>query len=83
MVININKYINNHTKVIIRCNEHGEFKQRPANHLRGYGCSTCSNILTAKKLSSTTEEFIEKAKKKHGNKYDYSKVEYVTGRKKV
>lgn len=26
----------------------------------------------------TTEEFIEKAKKKHGNLYDYSKVEYIT-----
>lgn len=25
----------------------------------------------------TTEEFIEEAKKVHGNKYDYSKVEYI------
>lgn len=24
----------------------------------------------------TTEEFIEKARKIHGNKYDYSKIEY-------
>ena len=29
------------------------------------------------------EEFIEKAKKIHGNKYDYSKVEYVNNRTKV
>ena len=29
------------------------------------------------------EEFIEKAKKIHGDKYDYSKVEYVNNRTKV
>lgn len=31
----------------------------------------------------TTEEFIEKAKKIHGDKYDYSKVEYINGATKV
>ena len=77
------KYINNHTKVIIICKEHGEFKQRPDNHLSGKGCPTCAKILRAKKKSLTTEGFIEKAKEKHGNKYDYSKVEYIGARTKV
>lgn len=31
----------------------------------------------------TTEEFIEKAKKVHGDKYDYSLVEYKDSRVKV
>lgn len=31
----------------------------------------------------TQEEFIEKAKKVHGDKYDYSKVEYVNRRTKI
>lgn len=35
----------------------------------------------AKKL--TQEEWIEKARKRHGDKYDYSKVNYVNGRTKV
>jgi len=35
----------------------------------------------SKKL--TTDEFIEKSKKIHGNKYDYSKVCYVNNRTKV
>lgn len=35
----------------------------------------------SKKL--TTEEFIEKARKIHGNKYDYSKVVYVNSQTKV
>ena len=35
----------------------------------------------AKKL--TTQEFIEKAKLVHGDKYDYSKVDYVNSQTKV
>ena len=31
----------------------------------------------------TTEEFIEKARKIHGDKYDYSKVEYKSATEKV
>ena len=31
----------------------------------------------------TTEEFIEKAKAVHGDKYDYSEVEYIGALKKV
>ena len=31
----------------------------------------------------TTEEFIERARKIHGNKYDYSKVNYVNAKTKV
>lgn len=31
----------------------------------------------------TTEQFIEKARKIHGDKYDYSKVEYTKANKKV
>lgn len=31
----------------------------------------------------TTEEFIEQAKKVHGDKYDYSKVEYINDTIKV
>ena len=31
----------------------------------------------------TTKEFIDKSLKKHGNKYDYSKVDYINSRTKV
>lgn len=71
-------YKNNRTKVCIICPEHGEFWQIPSSHLKGYGCPECSNY---KKL--TTEEFIEKAKSVHGDRYDYSKVEYVNSSTKV
>lgn len=34
-------------------------------------------------LTSTTNQFTEKAVSAHGNKYDYSKVEYISAHKKV
>lgn len=33
------KYVNNQTKVRIVCPEHGEFSQRPIDHLKGHECS--------------------------------------------
>jgi very-short-patch-repair endonuclease/ribosomal protein L36 len=66
------EYINYNTNVIIICKTHNEFKQTPHYHISGGGCSKCS-----RKYSPSTDEFIEKAKIIHGNKYDYSKVEYI------
>ena len=71
-------YINNKTKVTILCSIHGEFKQRPNDHLSGYGCSKCSG-----KFKLDTSTFIEKCKTIHGEVYDYSKVIYVNGKTKV
>lgn len=67
-------------KVILICPTHGEVEQLASTHLRGRGngCSYCSN-----KLQLTTEQFIEKAREKHGDKYDYSLVDYKNGRTKV
>ena len=65
------------TKVCIICPEHGEFWQTPKQHLKGYGCKKCASALSSSKRSSTKEDFIERAKLVHGDKYDYSKVEYV------
>lgn len=73
------KYVNNHTNVCIICPEHGEFWQRPDNHLNGKGCPKCG----IENISSTKEEFINKAREVHGDKYDYSKVKYVGALKKV
>ena len=72
------EYFNNHTKVCIICPEHGEFWQKPLKHTQGQGCPYCGGT---KKL--TTDEFIDKAKIVHGDRYDYSKVEYISTDKKV
>ena len=70
-------------KVCIICPKHGEFWQMPHNHLNGAGCPKCKNEYISKKYSDTTETFIEKAKKVHGDKYDYSKVNYINSQTKV
>lgn len=71
-------YINSYTKVEIICPIHGSFWQTPGHHLHGEGCKHCH-----RKNFYTTEIFIEKAKQIHGNKYDYSKVEYKGNKIKV
>lgn len=77
------KYVNNHTKICIICPKHGEFWQRPADHIRGVGCSKCGVENRSEKNTLTKEEFIKKARKEHGDKYDYSKVDYVNCETKV
>lgn len=72
------EYVDYNTKVCIICPEHGEFYQTPNKHLLGQGCPKCGNT---KKLSLT--EFIERSRKIHGNKYDYSKARYVNNGTKV
>lgn len=72
------EYKNSITKVCIICPIHGEFWQRPANHLQGQGCPACKNV-----KRKTTEDFINEARKIHGDKYDYSKVEYVNNKTKI
>ena len=72
-----------HSKGIITCPIHGDFEQNLSNHLRGSGCPKCGTINTRNKQSSTVENFIKKARKIHGDKYDYSKVEYFNTHTKV
>jgi hypothetical protein len=72
-------YTESKNKVKIICPKHGEFEQRASGHLSGYGCSKCSH----EKQKLTVKEFIEKAKLTHGEKYDYSLVNYVNYDTKV
>lgn len=69
-------YINNSSNIIIKCNIHGYFSVLAMNFTKGIGCKECSKEYMSKLFSSNTNEFILKSKLAHGNKYDYSKVEY-------
>lgn len=77
------EYVNSHTKVCIICPIHGEFWQLPTNHLRGRGCAKCKAKATSDRQTSSRDEFIRKANIIHGNKYDYSKVNYINSQTKV
>jgi hypothetical protein len=70
------KYDGADVKVYITCPVHGDFKQNPFNHLSDHGCPKCGNSLT-------TKEFIERAKKIHGDKFDYSETIYAHNRTPV
>ncbi len=64
-------YTNCRTKVRIVCPTHGEFEQTPANHLHnGYGCEQCAR--DSHRLTTLSEDRINKLKKIHNNKYLYN-----------
>ncbi len=71
-------YLNTDTPVEIICPTHGSFFQTPYEHKKGSGCPKCS-----KTCELTTEEFVKRAKEVHGNKYDYSLVDYKNTHTKV
>lgn len=88
------EYITSRDDVIIICPKHGEFKQRAVTHLQGFGCPKCARIWSDERkqnhikssrrhLGMTTDEWIERAKLVHGDKYDYSQVVYVNQRTNV
>ena len=76
-------YKHSKSKVKIICPIHGEFEQTPNNHLKGYGCPKCAGDKQRILNQSNTEEFLTKANLIHGDKYDYSLVDYVKSSIKV
>lgn len=70
-------------KVILTCLDHGDFEQKPGDHIYGNGCSKCRYINNSKLFRSNTKDFIEKAMLKHGSLYDYSNLTYITSNIKV
>ena len=80
----ITVYKNDREKYPIICPKHGVFYQTMNNHISNkQGCPTCAHIKNKENRTLTTEEFIEKCKEVHGDKYDYSMVEYLKSENKV
>lgn len=72
------EYITNRHRVKIICKEHGIFYQIVGHHLNGHGCAKCAGC-----FNLTNEEFIDRSIKIHGDRYDYSLVNYINNRTKV
>lgn len=72
-------YTKGYNQVIIICPIHGEFLQTPDIHIYKSGCPKCSN----NNFKLTTEQFIAESKITHGDRYDYSKVDYIGNKKDV
>ena len=72
-------YVTAKTFVEIFCKKCNKlFMQTPICHLNGNGCKVCGG---SERL--TTEEFKERSKKVHNNKYNYDKVIYINAHTKV
>jgi hypothetical protein len=77
-------YVLANEKIEIYCNTHKKyFWQTIYDHLNGSKCPECAIILNAQKRSLTLTEFTDKAKLKHGDKYNYDKSIYVNTTTKI
>jgi len=76
-------YITNKDKVNIICPKHGSFWQQAASHVsNGRGCRGCDNERKSQRAYNKYQ-FIEQSILKHGDVYNYSKVDYINAHKKV
>ncbi len=76
-------YVNTDTKVVISCEIHGDFEQRPDKHKSGQGCPECGGKAKGAARKKTQSEVIAEFQAAQGDRYDYSKVDYVNARTKV
>lgn len=80
------EYINQHTPVILKCSNCGEyFSQMPNEHLHGTGyCPACAMKLCGEKKLLGNEKFIEAVTEVYGpDVWDFSKLNYVRSNKSV
>ena len=78
------EYVNTITKICVICKNHGDFWVVPEKHIhRHQGCPVCSYEEFRHKKTKTQKQFIEEAMRVHGDKYDYSRVEYVNSQTPV
>ena len=80
----VTEYVAAHTKVCIKCNTcQTIFYQEANSHVQGFGCKQCRSDKISLAKTLPVENFLEKAKKIHGDKYDYSLITYSNRKQKV
>jgi len=77
------EYITTKDKIVITCKTHGDFLQKPNNHVSGQGCPKCADIIVASKRLKTLDIFKKEAIEIHKNKYNYDKVIYKNNKSAV
>lgn len=76
-------YVNQLTKVRLRCPQHGEFDQYPLHLLRGVGCPACGKLRAAEKLKMPVDEFVRRATAMHLGAYSYPNLTFNNLREDV
>lgn len=68
-------YKNHRTKVCIICPIHGEFWQRPKNHMNGQGCPECGKKYAKEWRKNDYKSLIEESIKRFGDVYSFPNIE--------
>lgn len=89
-LVHKNKYIydkaiyeKSNVDIIIICKKHGDFIQKPNNHLQGNNCPKCAKINRSQSKTIDQQDFINRACKIHGARYSYKKLKYKGCKTKV
>lgn len=69
-------FLGSHAKLCIICPVHGEFWQQANNHLSGNGCPKCARENVHMGRCFDKSVFLERSVEVHGDKYNYSMVNY-------
>jgi hypothetical protein len=71
------------TKVTITCPKHGDFEVLPGQFHKYVGCPKCSAEKHSEYTRKSLDDFLKDAKYVHGERYDYSKVNYAGSHTKI
>lgn len=73
-----------YSSISVTCPVHGAYTSLVHNHLQGKGCKKCGDVKRGlKKRATARASFVAKSQAVHGEKYDYSGIDYVDSRTKV
>ena len=72
----ITNYKDNKQKLPLICPKHGYFESCLNDLNNGHACQLCGKEKNHSSTRKTKEQFVNESVEIHGNKYDYSKVEY-------
>lgn len=71
-------------RVPIICAVHGEFMQIARNHVHAkQGCPVCGRLKANEKMTDSFEEFLEKEKRVHGDKYEPIRESFTATKNKL
>ena len=76
-------YSGSHKYVTVTCKIHGDFSAMATNLQQGKGCRSCGIESTARAKRKDTDYFIKLSREVHGDRYDYSLVDYNGNNTKV
>jgi len=72
------------SKLCITCPTHGDFLQSKLNHITGKnGCPECAKRQRGLSKRLTVEDFVNKARKTHGDTYSYDNAVYTGAHNKL